>query len=131
MLCQSCLGIHFHRPHQVFEPHSYFHVLHRTRSSFLSSIDGGCNFCILVRSQLGLTEVEDNLVNVLQAYVALRLRILDEADEGTDCEQPWSINIISRLGNVVLDVIGDIPGTVAIANIICSFAEPRGYSRLL
>ncbi|KAK8029318.1 hypothetical protein PG991_006374 [Apiospora marii] len=98
------------RAHQVLNLDSYFHVLHRTRSSFLASIDWGCNFCILLRSQLGLTEVDRNLVDGLEAYVALRLKISDEADEDTDFKQPWSIAIISRLGNAVLDVIGGIPG---------------------
>ncbi|KAK8059216.1 HET-domain-containing protein [Apiospora saccharicola] len=83
-----------------------------TQSSFLSSISQGCDFCSLVKAQLGATEIKSDLLEELQAYVVLRLRVLDDENEGAGFgTPPWSITVISGLGNAPLSVINDIPDT--------------------
>ncbi|KAK7998321.1 hypothetical protein PG989_006361 [Apiospora arundinis] len=95
----------------VSVPCTFYHVLHKTQASLSSSISEGCDLCILVRAQLGATEVESDLLDELKAYVVLKLQILDEEGEAMGFRpSPWSIDILSSLGNAPLEVIDKLPG---------------------
>ncbi|KAK8868947.1 heterokaryon incompatibility protein-domain-containing protein [Apiospora arundinis] len=105
-----CHNIRFRRQVNAIAPCPFYHVLHKTPASLSSSINEGCDLCILIRAQLGATEVESDLLEELKAYVVLSLRILDEEGEALGFgPSPWSIDIISSLGNAPLEVIDKIP----------------------
>lgn len=112
MLCDQCQGIQFRRlsaaPNALSSIIVNTAILHPTSDSFRNSITQGCHFCILVRAQLGATEVDNTTLDSPGAYVTLRLRILI-GDE--DLEPSWSLTIVSRLGNAVLREIDEVPGS--------------------
>ena len=112
-------------PSHISDRSATYYALHETLSSFQASIDEKCDFCILVRAQLGDTEVENSLLDGLEAYVALRLLVSDYEDDDSQYEQAWSITIVSSLGNAALDVISRVPGTVISPSPVSSIAGIR------
>ncbi len=105
MLCQHCNSIRFGPwPGEDSQPFGdfFYAVIHETRESFLRSLSAGCHLCIMIRGQLGNSEVDDRTCELLGADVVLR--------RSAKAGGSTSLSIISRLGAGLLDVINSLPG---------------------
>jgi len=105
MLCDKCSAIKFRKPDQGNA--SYF-VLHQNKQSLLQSELDGCHFCCLLRGQLGKVELRSQICHRFAAFVVLKMDFLPRADPAS--MRIPSLSVHSRLGNLWLRSIDDIPG---------------------
>ncbi len=116
MLCRRCDSIHFSPwsgGSELLFAGFVFAVLHKTRASFLQSLSAGCHLCIMIRGQLGSSEVDDRTCELLGADVVLRRR-------SANTSRLTSVTVISKLGSGLLDIIDPLPGLPPVPNFISS-----------
>jgi hypothetical protein len=113
-LCTRCRSLDFRAltPEEKGRSFDLTYVLHSDKASFVQSLDAKCQFCHLVRGQLGQLEVPSPVCDQLNAFVVLRLRMAKEVYNvpTASTTNPRVMFIASRLGNGCLRAIPDLPG---------------------
>ncbi|KAI0555111.1 heterokaryon incompatibility protein-domain-containing protein [Xylaria curta] len=107
MLCKRCKTIDF-QPLLARDDKSGFHILHHSQASYSRSLAKKCALCILISSQLGIIELEDETCGQLEAFMVLKRRwpLVSSSARGTNMSP---VNIHSRLGFATLSVMDALP----------------------
>ncbi|KAI8635202.1 heterokaryon incompatibility protein-domain-containing protein [Xylariaceae sp. FL1651] len=107
MLCDRCNGLNF-QPLLTQDKKSGFYILHRSRASYSRSLSERCALCTLINSQLGQTELEDDVCAQLRAFLVLKRR-WPPASSATVAVKSSPVIILSRLGSGALTVVNAFP----------------------
>ncbi|KAI1757158.1 heterokaryon incompatibility protein-domain-containing protein [Xylaria castorea] len=107
MLCKRCETIHF-QPLLAHDHKSGFYILHHSQASYSRSLAKGCALCTLISSQLGETELEDDVCDRLEAFMVLKQRCPPALNSVRGANMS-PVNIHSRLGFATLSVMDTLP----------------------
>lgn len=110
--CHQCRTLSFREPeHEIPSLRgvsTLFHILHRTKESWLQSISSGCHLCTLVRGQVYNSDVSSPICDALGAFVVLAITVRRGGDLANDPH--LTVKIISKLGNSGLKRIENVGG---------------------
>jgi hypothetical protein len=107
MFCDACKTIKF-RLEIPKHTNSLFAVLHQDPESFSASLALGCDLCLLISGKLGSIAIQNEICEDLKAFMVLERSI--RKNRASTVHDISSVSVASLLGNVILDVVGTIPG---------------------